>query len=260
VRLVQTVVNLLSNAAKYTQDSGKISLGLATTGDTAQIVVRDNGMGIPKQWLPRVFDLFTQVDARSERTKGGLGIGLSLVRELIALHGGSVEAKSAGPGQGSEFIVTLPLRADVGAYAPEPALKAASGPGRKARVLVVDDNEDACESLAVVLRSMNYAAECCIDPTQTTTRIADFRPDAVLLDLGMPGMNGYEVARQIRKTPGFGKLMLIALTGYGGPEDKGLTEAAGFDYHMVKPVDLDELQRLLNLASDASNAAARVVQ
>jgi len=128
------------------------------------------------------------------------------------------------------------------------------------RVLIVDDNEDACESLAVVLRTMNYAAECCIDPTQTTKRIADFRPDAVLLDLGMPGMNGYEVARQIRKTPGLGKLMLIALTGYASPEDKALTKAAGFDYHMVKPVDLDELQRLLILACDASNTAAHVVQ
>jgi PAS domain S-box-containing protein len=260
VRLVQTVVNLLSNAAKYTQDSGKIFLGLATAGDTAHIVVRDNGMGIPKQWLPRVFDLFSQVDARAERTEGGLGIGLSLVKELIALHGGTVEAISAGPGQGSEFVVTLPLRADIRACAPEPALKAVSGPGRKARVLIVDDNEDACESLAVVLRTMNYATECCLDPTQTTTRIAAFHPDAVLLDLGMPGMNGYEVARQIRKTPGLGKLMLIALTGYGSPEDKALTAAAGFDYHMVKPVDLDELQRLLNLASDAPNAAAHVVQ
>jgi two-component system CheB/CheR fusion protein len=185
---------------------------------------------------------------------------LSLVKELIALHGGTVEAISAGPGQGSEFVVTLPLRADIRAYAPEPALKAVSGPGRKARVLIVDDNEDACESLAVVLRTMNYATECCLDPTQTTTRIAAFHPDAVLLDLGMPGMNGYEVVRQIRKTPGLGKLMLIALTGYGSPEDKALTAAAGFDYHMVKPVDLDELQRLLNLASDAPNAAAHVVQ
>jgi two-component system CheB/CheR fusion protein len=132
--------------------------------------------------------------------------------------------------------------------------------GKEARVLIVDDNEDACESLAVVLRIINYVAECCMDPTQTTTRIAAFHPDAVLLDLGMPGMNGYEVARQIRKTPGLGKLMLIALTGYGSPEDRALTEAAGFDYHMVKPVDLDELQRLLNLASDAPNAAAHVVQ
>src|SRR5437762_7083776 len=120
-------------------------------------------------------------------------------------------------------------------HVPKPAPKTMNVPGRKARVLVVDDNEDACESLAVVVRSMNYAAECCIDPTQTTTRIANFRPDVVLLDLGMPGMNGYEVARQIRKTPGCGNLMLIALTGYGGPEDKALTEVAGFDYHMVKP-------------------------
>jgi signal transduction histidine kinase/DNA-binding response OmpR family regulator len=253
-RLAQVVTNLLNNAAKYTRPGGRIWLAVETAdgppaGRNAVIRVRDTGIGIPPAMLGTVFDLFTQGDHSLDRSEGGLGIGLTLVRRLVELHGGSVRATSDGPGLGSEFTVWLPVAV------PEEQCTEAGGQDHGAadavanpsplRVLVVDDNEDGADSLARLLRLDGHAVQLSHTGPAALALANDFRPDAVVLDIGLPGMDGYEVARRLRDRPESRDALLVAVTGYGREEDRVLSREAGFDYHFVKPTDLDGLRRVL---------------
>ena len=242
-RLVQVVCNLISNAAKYTPAGGRIEVGARRGHTGIEIAVRDNGMGIPTDMLRKVFDMFTQVERSLERAQGGLGIGLTLVKRLVEMHGGSVEARSAGPGQGSEFLVRLPEHSGVvetARVAPE-----ATEALRKLRILIADDNRDAADSLAVMLRVVGHDVRTAYDGQQALDMVEAFRPALALLDIGMPRMNGYDTARNIRGKPYGNDMVLVALTGWGQPEDKQRSQLAGFDHHLVKPVDPSLLERLL---------------
>jgi CheY-like chemotaxis protein/anti-sigma regulatory factor (Ser/Thr protein kinase) len=250
VRLAQVFANLLNNAAKYTDPGGQIWLE-ARRGDREVVVsVRDTGVGIPADMLPRVFDMFTQVDRSAGRTHGGLGIGLTLVERLLAMHDGRIEARSEGPGRGSEFIVRLPLAAgplparDPEAEAPRVAA------GR--RIMVVDDNRDAADSLGELLRTLG--ADVCVahSGAEALRALTAARPAVVLLDLGMPTMDGYEVARRIRARPEGRDVVLIALTGWGQEDDRRRSREAGFDHHLIKPADLQALQTALAASAPAA--------
>jgi len=250
-RMAQVFANLLNNAAKYTEPGGRVTLSVAREDGAAVVAVRDTGVGIPARMLPRVFDLFTQVDRSLEKRQGGLGIGLSLVKRLVELHGGTVEALSDGPGHGSEFRVRLPLVLALAAT-PEAASHApAAAPGRR-RVLVVDDNRDAALSLAMLLRLLGNETRAAHDGIEALDIAASFRPDVVILDIGMPRLNGYETCRRLRERPGGRSVVLVALTGWGADEDRERSRDAGFDAHLVKPVDpeaLEELFARLNASS-----------
>jgi signal transduction histidine kinase/ActR/RegA family two-component response regulator len=242
-RLAQVFSNLLNNAAKYTPPGGSIRLTAERQGDEIAVKIRDTGIGIPADMLPRIFEMFTQVDRSLERSQGGLGIGLSLVRGLVELHGGSVEAHSEGPGRGSEFLVRLSI------HPPARATHAAQGDSQQAaaprhRILVVDDNRDAADSLALLLTLQGSEVRTAYDGLEAIEAAAAFDPDVVLSDLGMPRMNGYEAAQKIREQCS-GKVVLVAMTGWGQEEDKRKSSEAGFDFHLVKPVDLDDLEELL---------------
>ncbi|MBI2771607.1 MAG: response regulator [Burkholderiales bacterium] len=253
VRLVQIFANLLQNAAKYTDAGGVISLGIVPDSGRVSVIVRDTGVGIPPAMLSRVFDLFEQVPVSLDRSQGGLGIGLTLVRTLTELHGGIVTAHSVGLGHGSTFTVTLPL-----VQAPAPGAAAPSHGAlhaADARVLVVDDNADGAESMAEMLRFMGAQARVARDGAQALEMAPGFAPDLVLLDIGLPGMDGYEVARRLRELPGL-KPRLVALTGYGSPQDRELSRAAGFDEHLVKPVAIEGIERLLRSLGFAGAPAA----
>ena len=249
-RLAQVFANLLNNAAKYTTNGGQISLTAWRKDGEALVSVRDNGVGIPAEMLPRVFDMFTQVDRTQRHSQGGLGIGLTLVESLVQMHGGRIEANSAGAGQGSEFLVRLPLAAPTQAATSTPAIPdtsmetASTAPIRQ-RILVVDDNHDVADSLGMLLQLLGYDVRIVHDGPLALATISSYRPAVVLLDIGMPGMDGYEVARQVRKQPEFKDLPLIALTGWGQEEDRRRTKEAGFNHHLVKPVDTDILERIL---------------
>ncbi len=245
VRLTQVFANLLNNAAKYTNHGGRIAITTRRAGNQAVISVKDNGIGIAPNALAQVFDMFMQVDRSTRRSQGGLGIGLTLVRSLVAMHGGSVEAKSEGPGLGSEFIVRLPLLPDRAASADQPRM-AKPLPAR--RILIVDDSRDGGESLATLLRGLGAVVSLAHSGRTALTAVETFRPDVVLLDIGMPGMDGYEVARRIRANPANRHISLIALTGWGQDEDRKRSVAAGFDHHLVKPADIEELRQLLTVA------------
>jgi signal transduction histidine kinase/ActR/RegA family two-component response regulator len=250
VRLVQVVSNLLNNAAKYMGSGGQIWLTVRKDDDEAVISVRDTGVGIPAAMLPRVFDLFTQMDAEAGFVERGLGIGLALVRSLVQLHGGRAEARSEGPGHGSEFLVYLPLAATQSADAA--ATKESRPPlAAKLRILVADDNTDVADSLGMLFKALGAEVQVVYDGMAALGAIGDFEPAVVVLDLGMPGMDGYEVARQIRQQHRFREVTLIALTGWGEEADRQRSRAAGFDHHLVKPVDPEVLQRMLaSLKSD----------
>jgi PAS domain S-box-containing protein len=264
-RLAQVLLNLLNNAAKYTEPGGRIWLtAAAVAGEagsppaTLEIRVRDTGVGIPKEMLPQVFEMFTQVDRSLERAQGGLGIGLSLVRGLVELHGGTVEAHSEGPGRGSEFVVRLPLPPQVPAETRAPSAPAGgNGSAGRRRVLVVDDNTDAARSLAHLLGILGYQARAAHDGTAALAEAATFRPDVVLLDIGMPGMSGYELARRLRRLPGVSGALLVALTGWGQDEDRRRSREAGIDFHLVKPVDVAALQQLLAESQPTGAEAAQ---
>ncbi len=245
VRLTQIIANLLNNAAKYTPEGGQIHVRARREGDRVSISVRDNGSGIAPESLPRVFEMFTQLDRSSSRVPGGLGIGLTLVKSLVELHGGTVQAFSEGPGKGSEFIVHLPLAART-PTTDETALE--DGPSQHLpprRILVVDDNRDAAESLGMLLRLLGAEVQIAYNGPEALAALDGFRPDVVLLDIGMPGMDGYEVARQIRERPELHGVMLIALTGWGQEEARRRSRMAGFDYHLIKPADVSALETLL---------------
>jgi PAS domain S-box-containing protein len=244
-RITQVVSNLLNNAAKYTPRGGRIALSAAREGNQAVISVADNGMGIPQAALSDVFKLFTQVDGAPQRGHGGLGIGLSLVRSFVELHGGSVSASSAGPDAGSVFTVRLPL-----APADAPALPRVETPAGSAaapglRVLVVDDNRDAAETLSALLDVMGHAAPVANDGHQALRMMRSFRPQVVFLDIGMPGMTGYEVAEAIRREPQYDSVTLVALTGWGGELDREKSAAAGFDLHLTKPATIAAIEQVL---------------
>jgi PAS domain S-box-containing protein len=245
VRLAQVLANLLNNAAKYTDAGGQIWLTARRAGPSAVISVRDNGVGIPAGMLHKVFDLFTQVDDNYGRAQGGLGIGLTLVRSLVDKHGGSVEVKSDGPGKGSEFVVRLPLAtAGRGPHDQRRDGDSLSAVAPR-RILVVDDNRDAGESLSLLLRFFGADVFTVHNGPAALEAIPNYQPAVVLLDIGMPGMDGYEVARRIRQQAEGREAILIALTGWRQEEDQRRSREAGFDYHLVKPVDLGALQALL---------------
>jgi PAS domain S-box-containing protein len=244
-RLAQVIANLLNNAAKYTQRGGRIELEVRREGGTARISVRDNGVGIPAAMLPRVFEMFTQVDRTLERSQGGLGIGLSIVKRLVEMHGGTVEARSGGLGQGSEFVVRLPVLAPAAEAARGPEAADGGGVMARRRILVADDNEDSAASLAMMLSLMGNEVHTAHDGVEAVEAAAAFRPEVILLDIGMPRMNGYDACRAIREQPWGKDVVLLALTGWGQDEDKRKSREAGFDDHLVKPVEPATLERKL---------------
>jgi signal transduction histidine kinase/DNA-binding response OmpR family regulator len=242
-RLAQVVANLLNNAAKYTDEGGRIWLSVERDAEEIVVRVRDTGQGVPPEMLSRIFEPFTQVDRSIDRSQGGLGIGLTLARRLIELHGGRISAHSSGPGSGSEFIVRLPALASP-VQTPQPA----NGWHRESdrspttlRTLIIDDNVDGAESLAVLLQALGLDVRTAYDGPTGLAAAANFKPDAVLLDIGLPRMDGYEVARQFRLGTEGDRLLLIALSGYGQEDDRRRSEQAGFDHHLVKPVSPDAL-------------------
>ena len=255
VRLMQVFSNLLNNAAKYTEPGGRIEIRVAQVGNAAQVSIQDNGVGVPAEMLGRIFDMFTQVSGSADRALGGLGIGLTLVRTLLELHGGRVEARSGGRGQGSEFIVTLPLVQDKAVVprqqTPLPSSEIA------VHVLVVDDNVDAAETLAEMLRMRGATVTVAHDGGQALEAgSANTPPQLVLLDIGLPGMDGYETAREWRRRFG-STTRLIALTGYGSAEDRRRTARSGFDAHLVKPVSIDVIEAMLR-GGDPDKAASNL--
>jgi CheY-like chemotaxis protein/two-component sensor histidine kinase len=255
MRLAQVITNLLNNAAKYTDRGGRILLTARREGSAAVISVRDNGRGISAQMLPRVFDLFAQAAPGHDYSRGGLGIGLTLVRNLVDLHGGSVEARSEGAGRGSEFIVRLPLEPAAAGLAE--SVPAASGGFSSRRVLVVDDNRDAADSLGVLLTLLGVETRTAHDGTAALEALDEFEPSVVLLDLAMPVMDGYEVAQRMRQHPHGRHVTLVAVTGWSLDRDRLRSAAYGFDRHLVKPVDLDVLRKLLADLPPAPGMARR---
>ncbi len=244
VRLTQVFTNLLNNAAKYTKAGGHVWLTAVKEGSDAVVSVRDNGVGIPGDMLPRIFEMFTQVDRSLERSQGGLGVGLTLARRLVDLHDGTIEARSDGPDRGSEFVVRLPLippPLDVTPRIDGPRAAALSG----SRILVVDDNKDSADSLGMLLRLKGNEIRTAHDGLEAVGAAETFRPELVLLDIGLPKLNGYDVARRIRQRPWGRDVILVALTGWGQDEDRRRSKEAGFDFHVVKPVELSALEALL---------------
>jgi signal transduction histidine kinase/integral membrane sensor domain MASE1/CheY-like chemotaxis protein len=246
-RLAQALANLLNNAAKFTPPGGRIGLEAAFEGGRLELRVRDDGIGIEPKLLPYVFELFFQSATTPDRAHGGLGIGLTLVRTLVEMHGGEVSAHSDGPGRGSVFVLRLPARAGTGREAPLSAPPAE--PARRLRILLVEDNEDSAEALDHLLRRKGHEMHVARDGNDGLARALALRPDVVLLDIGLPGLDGFEVARRLRKQADEDGTLLVALTGYGQEADRRRARESGFDHHLVKPVALEDLARILALAS-----------
>jgi PAS domain S-box-containing protein len=261
IRLAQVVTNLLTNAAKYTDRGGRITITVEAIGDQVVLAVRDNGVGIEADLLPNVFDMFVQGRQAIDRAKGGLGLGLAIVATVVKLHGGTVSARSAGPNQGSEFRVSLPMlpdgpaSADATAPVPTPMAKTPSTAPRSsgARILVVDDNPDALALLTEALRDKGHETEGVGDAASALALAEKLRPELALLDIGLPLIDGYELARRLRAIPALAAIKLVAVTGYGQPTDKARAQAAGFDEHLVKPISLENVERVV----DQMLAAAR---
>ena len=242
-------MNLLTNAAKYTDEGGKVWLTVQQEGDECVVRVRDAGVGISPELLPHIFDLFTQAERTLDRSQGGLGIGLALVLRLTELHGGKIEVSSV-LGQGSEFVMRLPI-APTGASQPTSTVTESGQPiSRRLRVLVVDDNEDTVLSFSLLLAESGHDVQAARDGPTAVQAAIEFRPDVLLLDIGLPGLNGYEVAKRIRKEPGLKNVMLVALTGYGQDTDRQAALQAGFDHHLVKPARTAQLQQILAAVSE----------
>ncbi|HET7307166.1 MAG TPA: ATP-binding protein [Gammaproteobacteria bacterium] len=244
-RLEQVLTNLLTNANRYTQAGGEIRLTVAAEDGEAVVRIRDNGIGIPRNKLLRIFDMFSQVEDKHGRTRSGLGIGLTLVRQLVELHGGSVKAASEGPGKGSEFEVRLPRLADDDTANPPPPDAPPSRPTSRHRALVVDDNHDVADSLGMMLELMECDVRIAYDGFSALDMVADFQPHVVFLDVGLPELDGYEIARRLRAQPGNDGIMLVALTGWGQEHHKERARQAGFDRHFVKPADPADIEKLL---------------
>jgi CheY-like chemotaxis protein/anti-sigma regulatory factor (Ser/Thr protein kinase) len=246
-RLAQIVSNLLTNAAKYTPPGGRVTIAAAREGADVVLRVQDTGIGIAPDVLPHVFDLFVQGGQSIDRAQGGLGLGLSIVKSLVERHGGTVSAHSDGPNRGSEFVVTLPLAVDHASQVDAPNVRPpAQVPSRVApRILVVDDNHDAAEMLSEILRARGYETRIAHDGPEALRVASAFKPEAAFLDIGLPVMDGYELASRLREIPGLSTVRLVAVTGYGQDSDRRRTKAAGFEHHMVKPVNLEALEDLV---------------
>ena len=242
-RLAQVVGNLLNNACKFTDKGGRISLTVEREGQQAVIRVRDNGIGIAAEQLPLIFNMFMQIDTSLERSVSGLGIGLMLVKNLVEMHDGTVEVYSAGVGHGSEFVVRLPIMLE--APSPLPPEPIVSETTTARRILIVDDNRDAAASLAMLLKITGHETHIANDGLEAVEAVATFRPEIVLLDIGLPKLNGYEACRRIREQPWGKNIVIVALTGWGQEEDREKSKNAGFDGHMVKPLDFAALTKLL---------------
>jgi CheY-like chemotaxis protein len=243
VRLGQILANVLNNAAKYTQAGGRIAVQVRREGPHVLLAVRDNGTGISPEALPRLFEMFSRGDRATGGDEGGLGVGLALARRLAEMHGGSIGAHSDGPGRGSEFTVRLPLAAEQ-RERPTPAGTSASAIQR--RILVVDDNRDSAESMSLLLGFLGADVRVAFDGAQALAAFADYDPAVVLLDIGMPGMDGYEVVRRLRAGFPERRAAVVALTGWGQEEDRRRAREAGFDHHLIKPADIGALQALLS--------------
>jgi CheY-like chemotaxis protein len=244
--LAQVLSNLLTNAAKYTDSPGQISLTARIENEQLRICVKDNGIGLSPTALADIFTMFSQVQDSHARTEGGLGIGLALVKGLVDLHNGTIEVFSEGPGCGSEFIVVLPCRVSDAAHTRQSAPRAeAPSTMRGRKILVADDNRDAANSLALLLRLAGHDVRVAHDGHAALALAHEFEPDCAVLDIGMPDLNGYEVARRLRLRDTGKKVRLIALTGWGQDEDKRRARDAGFDHHLTKPVDRERLDALL---------------
>jgi CheY-like chemotaxis protein len=239
--------NLLNNAAKYTEKAGHIWLTVEDRGGEAVVSVRDTGIGIDADSLKDVFEMFSQVAPLLERSQGGLGIGLSLVKGLVELHDGSVQAHSAGTGMGSEFTVRLPLFTEPGEIPKKGTGDGEKVSGRKGRILVVDDLRDAVDTMAMFLRRLGHDVSTAFDGLEAVQTAAAIRPDVILLDIGLPKLNGYELAQRVRSEPWGANVTLIALSGWGQEEDKRKSAEAGIDHHLTKPVEPHSLEKLLSL-------------
>jgi signal transduction histidine kinase len=260
-RLAQVVGNLLNNAAKYTPEGGRIGLSLRADGADAVIAVADNGLGIPADMRSKVFQLFTQIENHADRARGGLGIGLALVKQLVTMHNGSVSAESAGIGQGSVFTVRIPRATYVAEPQPQTEqLAAVSEPTQPVKVLVIDDIVEVAQTVGWMLEEMGHQYLLVHDGRQALQAGREFRPDAILLDIGLPVMDGYEVCRALRQDDMFQDVLIVAQTGWGQQRDKALASEAGFDHHLVKPVAYDELERLLAKAAAAKRSPAALAK
>jgi CheY-like chemotaxis protein/two-component sensor histidine kinase len=246
-RLAQVLCNLLTNAAKYSERGSRIWLSAERQDGEVVVSVKDTGVGIPPHMLPKVFEMFTQVDRSLAKAQGGLGIGLTIVKRLVEMHGGRVEARSEGQDMGSEFLIRLPIALSLVREQEQGAGgdSQQTRPMTRRRVLVVDDNADIADSQAMMLELLGNEVRTAHDGLEAVAVAAAFRPDLILLDLGMPKMNGYEVCRRIREQPWGKGILIVAVTGWGQDEDKCRSQEAGFDHHLVKPVELAELERVL---------------
>jgi len=255
LRMAQILSNLLTNAAKYTDPEGHIRLTACCDRDEIIIRVSDTGIGMSSEALPRIFEMFSQIGSARDRSEGGLGIGLALTKGLVELHGGTIHAHSPGLGRGSEFVVRLP-----GKLAPDtadsPGVQSAC-PVVSRRVLIADDNRDAADTLAEFLRMQGHEVELAHDGPAAVVAFAEFRPHVVLLDIGMPGLSGYEVARKMRELEPQSDVTLIAITGWGQESDKQQAVQAGFDYHLTKPCDLQRVSQLIQPGWGAADPALR---
>ncbi len=249
-RLEQVVVNLLTNAAKYTDTGGHVWLTVQQEGEEAVLRVRDTGVGIAPEVLPRIFDLFTQAERSLDRSQGGLGIGLALVQRLVEMHGGTVAATST-LGQGSEFVVRLPVVSPPPPQASSPPAEKAQPTGPSLRVLVVDDNVDTVTTLAMLVQESGHDVRAAYDGSAVLEAALDYRPNVVLLDIGLPGLNGFEVAKRLRRQPTLKNIVLVAMTGYGRESDRQRSQEAGFDHHLVKPGDFGKVLEILATVSES---------
>jgi CheY-like chemotaxis protein len=245
VRLGQVISNLLNNAAKYSNSSERITVNVEPSDHWVTVRIKDNGIGIPPNVLPYVFDLFAQAAHKPAQSQGGLGIGLTLVKRLVNMHGGSVEVRSAGPGHGSEFLVHLPRHTSPEKETPVSPGHSSGGSEDPIRILVVDDNRDAAESLAALMSLEGHTVATAFDGATALAEAARFQPQVVLLDIGMPDMNGYEVARELRAREATRSTVILALTGYGQPEDRARAAEAGFTDHLTKPITAEKLFALV---------------
>jgi len=247
VRLAQVVANLLNNAAKYMEKGGRIGVRATRSGGAIEVRVRDEGIGIAPEMLPRVFEMFTQETQAIDRAQGGLGLGLAIVKSLVALHGGEVSVQSEGVGSGSEFCVRLPaLDGEVTAPTSLPPGGLGGRTSSPVRVMVVDDNDDAADLLGEVLTTMGHDVSKAHDGPAALSLAAERRPQLALLDIGLPVMDGYELGRRLRAIEGLGGIKLVAVTGYGQDSDRRRSEEAGFDAHLVKPIELEALSALVS--------------
>jgi CheY-like chemotaxis protein len=257
VRLAQVLSNLINNASKFSGPHSQITLTATYADGEARISVKDQGSGIDPAFLPHIFDLFAQADQSLDRSQGGLGIGLTLVKHLVELHGGRVVAKSAGVGQGTEIVIHLPAQVPSADQAPPPAPQPRNAAARAtlpARILVVDDLAASAETLMTLLEMEGFEVRIASEGMAALKIAEDFRPDVVLLDIGLPGMNGFEVAHRLRTQPESREALLIALTGYGEAESRSRSAEAGFDFHMVKPADVNLLLSMLANPQQARKA------